>query len=63
MEFIMHDSGLHYYEPPKKYLVFLNTEYKNKEGFNKIKIKSAAKAWEIQSTLIFTTDREVNWII
>ena len=24
MEFLMHDYGLHYYEPPKKDLLFLN---------------------------------------
>ena len=43
MEFLMHHLGLHYYEPPKKDLVFLNTVSKNKEYFSKRKIKSAVK--------------------
>ena len=36
MEFLMHDSGLHYYEPPKKDLLTLNTVSRNNEGFSKI---------------------------
>ena len=32
MECLIHDSGLHYYEPTKKDLVFLNTISKNKES-------------------------------
>ena len=62
MEFLMHDSGLHYYEPTKKDLVFLNTISKNKECFSKIKIKSDVKARELQHTLGFLTVKEVNWI-
>ena len=44
MEFIMHDSSLHYHEPTKKYLVFLKTVLKKKKGFIKRQIKSGAKA-------------------
>ena len=35
MEFLMHDSGIHYYEPPKKDVVFLNTASKDREVFSK----------------------------
>ena len=45
MGFIIHDSVLHYYEPTKKDLVFLNTASKNNEGFSKRQIKSSIKAW------------------
>ena len=44
MEFLMNGSGIHYYEPPKNDLVFLNTVSKNKEGFIKRQIKSDVKA-------------------
>ena len=63
MEFLMYDSGLHYYEPTKKDLVFLNTVSKNKEGFSKRKIKSAVKSRELQHTLKFTNVKEAKWII
>ena len=59
----MHDSGLHYYEPPKKNAVFLNTVSKNKEGFSKRKIKIAVKDRDIQNTLGFTTVNKLKWII
>ena len=62
MKFIMHDSGLHYYEPTMKDIVFLNTVYKNKEGLRKIQIKSAVKAWELHHTLGFSTVKEVKGI-
>ena len=55
MEFLMHYSGLHYYEPTKKYLVFLNTVSKNKEGFSRRQINSAIKSRELQHTLGFPT--------
>ena len=59
----MHYSGLHYYEPTNKDLLFLNTVSKNKEPFNKRKIKSAVKACELQHALGLTTAKEVKWII
>ena len=59
----MHDSGLYYYEPTNKDLVFLNTVSKNKQVFSERPIKSAVKSWELQDTLGFTTVKEVKWII
>ena len=59
----MHDSGLHYYEPTNKYLIFLNTVSKNKECYSKRKIKSSVKDRELQHTLGFFTVKEVKWII
>ena len=40
MEFIFHDSDVHYYEPKKKDLVFLSTVSENKEGFIKREVKT-----------------------
>jgi hypothetical protein len=42
MEFKMHKSGLHYYDPRKKHhLTFVNTVSENKTGFTKRQIKCA----------------------
>ena len=62
-QFLMHDSGLHYYEPPKKDLIFLDTVSKNKEGFSKTQIKSVVKYQELQHTLGYPTAKEVMCII
>ena len=63
MEFLMHYSGVHYYDPTNRDLVFLNTVSKNKEGFRKRQMKSAAKARDLQHILEFITGKEVKWII
>ena len=62
MEFLMYNSGLHYYKLINKYLLFLNTFSKNKEGFIKRKIKSDVKAQELQHTLVFPTAKGMKWI-
>jgi hypothetical protein len=42
MEFRMHESGLHYYDPRKEaHLTFVNTVSENKESFTKRQIKGA----------------------
>jgi hypothetical protein len=35
MEFWMHESGLHYYDPHNNEFAFINTVSRNKEGFKK----------------------------
>ena len=35
---------MHYYEPSKNYLIFLNTVSKNREVFSKRQIKDAVKS-------------------
>ena len=63
MEFLMHESGMNYYKPPKNGLLFLNTVSKNKKCFRKRLIKDAIKARELQNTLGFTTVKKLKWII
>jgi hypothetical protein len=42
MEFKMHKSGLHYYDPRKvHHMTFVNTVSENKTGFTKWQIKCA----------------------
>ena len=53
----MHDLGLHYHETSNKYLVFLKTVFKSKEGFIKKQINIPVIAWELQHTLVFLTSK------
>jgi hypothetical protein len=49
MEFRMHESGLHYYDPRmEQHLTFVNTVSENKTGFANRKIKGA----ELTQTLL-----------
>jgi hypothetical protein len=41
MEFQMHKSGLHYFDPRDSKFIFVNTVSKNKAGFTKRQIKEA----------------------
>ena len=41
MQFRMHESGLHYYDPEYEYFVSVNTVTGNKESYIKQQIKSA----------------------
>ena len=51
MEFRMHKSGLHYYEPRDKHFSFIKTVSGNKEGYNQRQIKSAKVARTIYAKL------------
>ena len=51
MEFRMHKSGLHYYEPRNKHFSFINTVSGNKEGYTQRQIKSAEVSRTIYSKL------------
>jgi hypothetical protein len=54
MEFKMHKSGLHYYDPRKEHhLTFANTVSENKTGFTKRQIKCAEIARNLYKTLSY----------
>ena len=44
MEFKMHKSGLHYYDPHHKHFTFINTVSGNKEGYTQRQVKGAEVA-------------------
>ena len=51
MEFRMHKSGLHYYDPRNKHFAFINTVSGNKEGYTQIQVKGAEVARTLYAKL------------
>ena len=51
MEFIMHKSGLHYYDLRNKHFAFINTVSGNKEGYTLIQVKGAEVARTLYAKL------------
>jgi hypothetical protein len=77
MEFLMHESGLHYYISRNKSnksartdgtnndpdFVFVETVSGNKEGFSKRQIKGAEAARTLYSTLSYPSWNDFKWVI
>jgi hypothetical protein len=64
MEFRMHESGLHYYEPRKEeHLTFANNVSDNKTGFNKRQIKCAELARNLYKTWSYPSMKDFKWAI
>jgi hypothetical protein len=59
MEFRMHKSGIHYYDPRKEqHLTFVNAVSENKTGFTKRKIKCAELARNLYKTLSYPSMKD-----
>jgi hypothetical protein len=64
MEFKMHKSGLHYYDPRKEHhMTFVNTFLENKTGFTKRQIKCAEIARKLYKTLSYPFMKDFKWVI
>jgi hypothetical protein len=64
MEFKMHNSGLHYYDPRKEHqLAFFNTVSENKTGFTKRQIKCAEIARNLYKTLSYPSIKDFKWVV
>jgi hypothetical protein len=64
MEFKMHKSGLHYYEPRKEqHLTFINTVSENKTRFTNRQIKCAEIARNLYKTLSYLSMKDFKWVI
>jgi hypothetical protein len=69
MEFKMHESGVHYYDPPIpnnkmiEHLTFVNTVAENMSRFSKRQIKGAEVARTLYRTLDSTSIKDFKWII
>jgi hypothetical protein len=64
MEFKMHKSGIHYYDPRKEHhMTFVNTDSENKTGCTKRQIKCAEIARNLYKTLIYPSMKDFKWVI
>jgi hypothetical protein len=63
MEFWMHESGLHYFDPSDSKFIFVNTVSENKAGFTKRQIKEAEVTQSLYSKLNYPSWKDFKWII
>ena len=63
MEFKMHSSGLHYYDPCNTAVVMVSTGKGNKEGFTKRQIKGAEQARMLYAKLGYPSIKDYKWIV
>ena len=63
MEFRMHESGLHYYDPRNEEFNFVNTVSGNKQGFTKRQIKGAEVARTLYAKLSYPSWKDFKWVI
>ena len=64
MEFRMHESGLHYYDPREhQHIAFVTTVSGNMEGFTKREIKDAEIARTLYTTLIYPSWNDYKWAV
>jgi hypothetical protein len=63
MEFKMHESGLHYFDPRNEAHVFVNTVSGNKEGFSQRQLKGAELAKSLYAKLGYPSPKDYRWII
>jgi hypothetical protein len=64
MEFKMHKSGLHFYDPRKEHhITFVNTVSENKTGFTKWQIKCAEIAQNLYKALSYSSMKAFKLLI
>ena len=63
MEFRMHSSGLHYYDPTDKDFSFVNTVSGNMQNYSKRQIKGAASAKRLYETLVYPSEPDFKWTL
>ena len=63
MEFWMHKSGLHFFNPRDKEFTFVNTVFNNKAGFTKRQIKEEEIARSLYFKLNYPSWKDFKWVI
>jgi hypothetical protein len=63
MEFRMHKSGLHYFQPGKEAFAFVNTVSGNKEGYTQRQLKGAESARVLYAKLGYPSQKDFKWVI
>ena len=62
MEFIMHKSGLHYYNQRNNLFSFINTVSGNKEGYTHIQVKGSEVARNLFAKLCYPSWKDFKWV-
>jgi hypothetical protein len=63
MEFVMHTSGLHYFDPTDEAFVLVDPVSENKEGFTQRQIKDAEVARSLYTKLGYPSLKDFKWVI
>lgn len=63
MEFRMHQSSLHCFDPRDKAFVFLDTVSGHKEGFSQREVKGAQQAKTLHAKLGHPSAKDFKWVI
>ena len=63
MEFNMHESGLHCYNPTDKAVLLMNTISINKKESSKTQINGADKANKLYAKLGYPSVKDFKWIV
>ena len=63
--FVMHESGLHYYDPrePQQHSFAISTFRGNMEGYSQRQLKGVAAAKNLYQTLSYPSEQAFRWII
>jgi hypothetical protein len=63
MEFRMHESRLHYFDPNNEAFIFITTVLGNKEGYTQRQIKGAKSARTLYTKLGYPSTKDYKWVI
>ena len=63
MQFRMHESGLHYFDPRDESFSFVNTVSENKKNFTKRQIQRAEVARALYAKLSYPSMKDYKWVI
>jgi hypothetical protein len=63
VQFRMHESGLHYFDPSNEDYIFVNTVSDTKEGYTQRQIKGAEAARALYATLGYPSTKDFKWVI
>ena len=63
VQFIMHDSGVYYFDPRDQKFTFVNNISDNKEGFTARQIKGEEVDRALYTTRVYPSDKYYKWLI
>ena len=63
MKFIMHESGLHYFDPRNENFTFVGTVSENMESFSKRQVQRAETARALYAKLCYPSLKDFKWVV